>query len=134
MVDDSKEKRFFQIQQNKCKYELTETVAICTNHAQVQTIQNPKDGQVDIKTQPKEEAACYVYLLGREYKFSPTECHRVYQSHSRVSFMPRNSWPIQNKLVSLCVVLFCLLACFIFSLFNFSLLIFGFSLALLFYF
>lgn len=57
-------------------------------------------------------------------QFSPMECYWVYQPHSRAGAMHRSTWPMQNEIHGVCVVVclfvlftwwgaFCLFVCFL---------------------
>lgn len=97
MVDDTK-KQFFQTHQDSCIYELTETVAVHTQCAQVQARCDPQTEMLTCSQSLIPDQDSIDNCLERENQFHPMESYEVYQPHSRADLMPRRSWPTQNDL------------------------------------
>lgn len=99
MVDYSME-QFFQTQQDSCAYELTESVAVHTQLAQVQVRGGPRTEVLRCSRSLTLTKILFAInnCLERENQLPPMECCWVYQPHARTGLMPRSNWPTQNGL------------------------------------
>lgn len=99
MVDYSME-QLFQTQQDSCAYELTESVAVHTQLAQVQVRGGPRTEVLRYSQSLTVTKILFAInnCLERENQVPPMECRWVYQPHARAGLMSRSNWPTQNRL------------------------------------